>query len=63
MPGITRVPSYDNGGPKFLSHNYNEEAICIHCGLDGAEAKYYSDRGYSHEYPDFKKDCPNLRRE
>ncbi len=38
-------------------HEWNEDGCCIHCGYDGAEADYYSRRGYAHEYPDLKGPC------
>lgn len=41
-------------------HDYDDEAICNKCGLDGGEADYYSKRGYAHEYPTLH-DCPGRR--
>ena len=31
-------------------HKFDDECICVYCGHDGAEAHYYSKRGYAHEY-------------
>lgn len=31
-------------------HEFDDDAVCAHCGFDGAEASYYSKRGYAHEY-------------
>lgn len=42
-------------------HDWDDDAICRKCGLDGAEADYYSKRGYAHEYPTLH-DCPETRR-
>lgn len=41
-------------------HDWDDEAICKKCRLDGAEADYYSKRGYAHEYPTLH-DCPGKR--
>ncbi len=31
-------------------HQFDDDGVCIRCGHDGAEASYYSKRGYAHEY-------------
>ena len=38
-------------------HKYDDDGVCVYCGLDGVEASFYSQRGYAHEYPDYFADC------
>ena len=52
--------SDDELQPVGRPHDYDDEAVCRRCGLDGAEASYYSARGYAHEYPTLN-DCPGRR--
>lgn len=46
--------------PAKVPHEWDEECVCKKCGLDGAEASFYSQRGYEHEYPT-KDNCPGKR--
>jgi hypothetical protein len=47
--------------PDELPHKYDDEGICIYCQLDGAEAHFYSQRGYAHEYPEYFEPCMKRR--
>lgn len=59
--GPTKTPgeyAAEKRAERLRRHKWDDDGLCVYCGMDGAEADYYSKRGYAHEYPNYPWPCP-----